>query len=205
MKKIDYKSFVLKALVPFCVGVLIVSCSSDSNLEESIMIDTNTIVLEDEMVRVEFLLKNSAGQAVKTFKEGEQIVFYLSIFNKTDEPIKKIMPWSVISEDIFTVYSADIKSDNEVGKPWDGFGWGIPNQSQANEDCYIYQCSWLGANKVDEEGRPLDIEYESSHIGFFTTNPRKPLPKGRYYSEFVLHFNDGKTVTCHKDFSVIAK
>lgn len=203
MKKIDYKGFVVKALVFICVGVLIVSCSSDSNLEESIMIDTNTIVHEDEMVRVEFLLKNSAGQAVKTFKEGEQIVFYLSIFNKTDEPIKKIIPGNVIYEDVFTVYSADSKSDNEFGKPWDGFGWRTTNQSKVNEDCYIYQCSWLGANNVDEEGRPLDIEYGSGHIGFFTTKPRKPLPKGRYYSEFVLHFNDGKTVTCYKEFRVI--
>lgn len=203
MKKMNYRNVIVKGLVITLLGVLVVSCSSDSSEEMSTIIDTNTIVHEDGMIRVEFQLLNSAKQAVKTFKEGEQIVFNLSIFNKTDEKTEKVIPGNVISEDVFTVYSADSKSDNEVGKPWDGFGWGIPNQSQANMDCYIYQCSWLGANKVDEKGRPLDIEYESSHIGFFTTNPRKPLPKGRYYSEFVLHFNDGKTVTCYKDFCVI--
>lgn len=201
MKKYYGKSVIVKALIAVSVGLLLTSCSSDSGVEESIKLDTNTIVFENDMIRVDYLLKNSAGQAVTTFKEGEDISFYLSITNKSNEKIEKILSGQVISEDIFTVYSVD--GNNEVGKPWDGFSWGVPNTSTPTHDNYVYKCSWLGSNKVDVNGRPLDIEYGSGNIGFFTTRPRTPLPKGKYYTEFLLHINDGKTITCHKDFSVV--
>jgi hypothetical protein len=201
MKKYYGKSVIVKALIAVSVGLLLTSCSSDSGVEESIKLDTNTIVFENDMIRVDYLLKNSAGQAVTTFKEGEDISFYLSITNKSNEKIEKILSGQVISEDIFTVYSVD--GNNEVGKPWDGFSWGVPNTSTPTHDNYVYKCSWLGSNKVDVNGRPLDIEYGSGNIGFFTTKPRTPLPKGKYYTEFLLHINDGKTITCHKDFSVV--
>lgn len=201
MKKYYGKSVIVKALIAVSVGLLLTSCSSDSGVEESIKLDTNTIVFENDMIRVDYLLKNSAGQAVTTFKEGEDISFYLSITNKSNEKIEKILSGQVISEDIFTVYSVD--GNNEVGKPWDGFSWGVPNTSTPKHDNYVYKCSWLGSNKVDVNGRPLDIEYGSGNIGFFTTKPRTSLPKGKYYTEFLLHINDGKTITCHKDFSVV--
>lgn len=201
MKKYYGKSVIVKALMTVSVGLLMTSCSSDSGVEESIKLDSNTIVFENDMIRVDYLLKNSAGQAVTTFKEGEDISFYLSITNKSNEKTEKILSEQVISEDIFTVYSVD--GNNEVGKPWDGFSWGVPNTSTPTHDNYVYECSWLGVNKVDENGRPLDIEYSTGNIGFFTTKPRTHLPKGKYYTEFLLNINDGTTITCHKDFSVI--
>jgi hypothetical protein len=201
MKKYYGKSVIVKALMTVSIGLLMTSCSSDSGVEESIKLDSNTIVFENDMIRVDYLLKNSAGQAVTTFKEGEDISFYLSITNKSNEKTEKILSGQVISEDIFTVYSVD--GNNEVGKPWDGFSWGVPNTSTPTHDNYVYKCSWLGVNKVDENGRPLDIEYSTGNIGFFTTKPRTRLPKGKYYTEFLLNINDGTTITCHKDFSVI--
>lgn len=201
MKKKYGRSVIVKALMAVAVGLLMTSCSSDSDVEEPIKPDTNTTVFENDMIRVDYLLKNSAGQAVTTFKEGEDISFYLSVTNKSNEKIEKILSEQVITEDIFTVYSLD--GNKEVGKPWDGFSWGVPNTSTPTHNNYVYKCSWLGVNKVDENGRPLDIEYGSGNIGFFTTKPRTPLPKGKYYTEFLLHINDGKTITCHKDFSVI--
>ncbi len=74
-----------------------------------------------------------------------------------------------------------------------------------NEKVYNYECSWLGANKMDENGYILDLKQGTGGIAFFTTDPRTPLAKGKYYTEFQVHINDGQTIICHKDFSVMSK
>ena len=113
MKKVMIKKFLLCL---FIVGICnyVCSCSSDDDVEDTVEIDLNT-VQDCDSISVDFRLVNSEGQAVKTFKEGEQILFRLTVTNKTGKKLNCQSPVNIVGVDMFQVYS----NGKILGRPWD--------------------------------------------------------------------------------------
>ena len=88
-----YKRFLLCL---FIVGICnyVCSCSSNDDVEDTVEIDLNT-VQDCDSISVDFRLVNSEGQAVKTFKEGEQILFRLTVTNKTGKKLNCQSPVNI--------------------------------------------------------------------------------------------------------------
>ena len=178
------------------------SCSSDDETKDVVVLDLNTI--EDyDSISVDFGLLNAEGQAVKTFKEGEQILFRLIVTNKMDKTLKIRRPIYIVGEDLFQVYSNGLP----VNRPWDYslIAYGPAGHLWAAHKSYVYECPWLGQVFEPEDAINAQIDWPSSDVALFKTQERQPLSVGNYYTEFKLNLNEQTTITCHKDFSVIAK
>lgn len=190
-------------LLLFIVGVFtfVLSCSSDDETKKKEVVDMNTIQDYDS-ISVDFRLMNADGLAVKTFKEGEQIRFYLAITNKMDKTLKIQIPVYVVGEDLFQVYSRS----GPVDRPWDysALTFALGHYWSAHKS-YVYECSWQGQVFDRRSELAADIETPSSGITLLKERERQPLPVGCYYTEFKLTLNKENIITCHKDFYVVAK
>ena len=176
--------------------------SSDDEAKEAVAIDMNTRQDYDS-IRVDFCLLNTEGQAVTTFKEGEQIIFRLTVTNTTDKRLRNCQsPADIVGEDMFQVFS----NGTVIARPWDftmtlyatNFWW-------APQKDYVYECPWQG-QVIDLDSKNYeDFPVTLSGVVFIKKQDRKPLPVGSYYTEFKLILNEENVITCHKDFCIIAK
>lgn len=188
------------------IGTVSVSCSNDNDVnisdddsKETVATDMNTRQDYDS-ISVDFSLLNVEGQAVTTFKEGEQIIFRLTVTNTTEKVIYQ-SPKSIVGEDMFQVFS----NGNIIGRPWDFLEiWGLPICFAAHKD-YVYKCPWQGQVIDSEKENYEDFPVPSSGVVFIKKQDRQPLPVGSYYTEFKLILNEENVITCHKDFCIIAK
>jgi hypothetical protein len=169
-------------------------------MQDTVVTDLNT-VQDYDSIKVDFRLINSEGQAVKTFKEGEQIIFRLTITNTKDKPIKVLFPVDIIGEDLFMVYS----NGKTLDRPWDYMlvTYGKQQILWPSHKDYVYECPWQGIVCDPESAIDTNIDIPSSGIALLKKSERLPLPVGKYYTEFKIKFNEENIITCHKDFSVI--
>lgn len=202
MKKIMKNFLFFLLLTGVCIGLY--SCSNDDDEKETVVVDLDT-VKDYDSISVDFRLINSEGVAVKAFKEGEQILFRLTVTNKLDKTLKVNLPVKIVGEDLFQIYS----NGKPVDKPWDYsiLSSGPLTHFWSAHKSYVYECPWQGL--VYEPEKAIDIirndEIPSSGVTLLKKQDRKPLPVGNYYTEFKIKFNEESIITCHKDFSVIAK
>lgn len=190
----------LLLLVGTCTSVC--SCSNDDDVNDVVVIDQDT-VQDYDSISVDFRLMNSGGQAVKTFKEGEQILFNLTVTNKWDRTLKVKRPIYIVGEDLFQIYS----NGKPVDRPWDFVlheTGPIAHYWSAHKS-YVYECSLQGPAIDLDSLFDTYIEAPSSGVALFKTHDRQPLPVGNYYTEFKLILNEEHFITCHKDFSVLPK
>ena len=181
------------------VCTIVLSCSSDDAVGETILVDRWT-VQDYDSISVDFSLLNAEGQAVRTFKEGEQILFRLTVTNKRNTTLRIQNPVYIVGEDLFQVYSSD---KQPVGRPWDMYiqYFGPLTHYWSAHKSYVYECAWLGQVIDPDE----DIDPPLSGLVLLKNHERQPLPVGSYYTEFKIILNDQNTITCRKYFSIIAK
>ena len=176
--------------------------SSDDEAKEAVAIDMDTRQDYDS-IRVDFCLLNAEGQAVTTFKEGEQIIFRLTVTNTTDKRLRNCQsPADIVGEDMFQVFSNGIV----IARPWDfTLTYHATNFYWAPQKDYVYESPWQGQVVDSEKENYEDFYVPSSGVVFIKKQDRQPLPVGSYYTEFKLIFNEENVITCHKDFNVVAK
>ena len=176
--------------------------SSDDEAKEAVAIDMDTRQDYDS-IRVDFCLLNAEGQAVTTFKEGEQIIFRLTVTNTTDKRLRNCQsPADIVGEDMFQVFSNGIV----IARPWDfTLTYHATNFYWAPQKDYVYESPWQGQVVDSEKENYEDFYVPSSGVVFIKKQDRQPLPVGSYYTEFKLILNEENVITCHKDFNVVAK
>lgn len=176
--------------------------SSDDEAKEAVAIDMDTRQDYDS-ISVDFSLLNAEGQAVTTFKEGEQIIFRLTVTNTTDKRLRNCQsPADIVGEDMFQVFSNGIV----IARPWDfTLTYHATNFYWAPQKDYVYESPWQGQVVDSEKENYEDFYVPSSGVVFIKKQDRQPLPVGSYYTEFKLILNEDNVITCHKDFNVVAK
>ena len=180
-----YKFF----LILFILGIIASSCSNDeSGNNESVELDTDP-PQDYDGITINFQLQNPNGLSVKSFREGENIIFTLSLTNRTSE--EAIMPnvMKILGENTFRVYSKD---GRDLGLPWDYLSMsdammGAIRLPQGASRTFI--CSWLNDPEIEKEG-------------FGKDTVRYPLPRGEYYTQYDLSISDNKKVTYKKEFKI---
>ncbi len=177
------------SLILFTIGIIVSSCRNDKSENiESVELDTD-LPQDYDGITVDFQLLNSNGIAVKSFREGENIIFTLSLTNRTSE--EAIMPnvMKVLGENTFRIYSKD---GRDMGLPWDYLSMsdammGAIRLPQGASRTFI--CSWLNDSEIEKEG-------------FGKDTIRYPLPRGEYYTQYDLSISDNKKVIYKKEFKI---
>lgn len=221
------KNFVISMMALLCWGSVFVSCSSDDGNSEIPEVPNDSIVpiepeekpfvgvtyMEDS-VQIQLQLLNSDSVAVDTFKEGEDIIFKLTITNTGIDWVQTI-PMESFSDDIFSVYSSD---GVNMGKPWDQrlmtyFYPLLTPKTEREQVCswlevpdedMVNLCLWL-ENPVEDTSNLNTDKYMSMGINrviFLKKERRQPLPKGNYYTQFDISIIEGRTTTIKMDFNI---
>ena len=120
------KNVINRFLIPVMmagIGTLCVSCSSDDGNSELPDIPTipkeepfKGVICFEDSVKMQLQLLNSDSVATDTFKEGEDIIFMLTVKNISSERFLLHTPIENFSDNIFNIYSSD---GTDMGRPWD--------------------------------------------------------------------------------------
>lgn len=213
-RKKEWK-FICLSLLMAGAGMLVTACSSDdedpvkketreggevSNTNIVVSDTTNTVVLDADTLQVfkdysvKFQLLNSENLPVATFKEGVNFTFALTVINSGNGLLE--LPIDAQNMEFFPIYADD---STYLGLPWDyitQFGIGVAYLNP--KESISFTCKAFGE-------RDDDTDLSSSHpkIAFLKTTDKSPLPKGKYYTEFELKFNnEGEGVICKKAFTI---
>ena len=154
---------------------------------------TGTIEKSSDLM-VDFLLQNEDGMECYDFKEGDNIIFRLEIKNDTDEDVI-LPPFSeVLGLDVFTVFSQE---GVKIGTPWDVIMTSFRECEVIRaQSSVVFVCPWFDIPALYFNGTD---HYYSEY--FYKKDDKSPLPKGEYYSEFGIKFNE-KTITCNRKFEI---
>ena len=168
----------------------------------------------EDSVKIQLQLLNSDSVAMDTFKEGEDIIFKLTISNTSSDWVQTA-PMEKFSGDIFSVYSSD---GVYIGKPWDQrlmtyFYPLLTPKTEREQVCswlevpdedMVNLCLWL-ENPVEDTSNLNTDKYMSMGINrviFLKKERRQPLPKGSYYTQFDVSIIEGRTTTIKMGFNV---
>ena len=202
----EKKLFTMMLILLAMTAVCVCGCSSDdtpveqapevgeSEEKDSIEVDTVEVftpspaVNNGEPVSVSYRTLNIDGVETSEFKEGENVILDLTIYNNTDEDIPAGEMHDFLYS-AFLVYSSD---GSYVGAAYD-------TSVMMN---YVFKL---------ESGKAINWHYPWMHYPAATTwfpfantaeNENKPLPVGDYYSEFKLHLDNFEDQTYKAEFSV---
>ena len=193
-----------------CVSM---SCSDADNVEnlQEIVVwpssEENVIEVSEDSIRISFSIINEVGSPSTSFQYGENMLFRLSIENKTDKMMisRDFKGYNDISWDdnFFRVFTAEGK---DMGAPWNGMfvdkvdwdSWGFAEQ---------VSCPWSYQN-LDNLVETTWSKY--SPLLFFPLekwelpdSPTPPLPKGDYFTHFLIKYNSiPGNETTKKEFEV---
>ena len=143
---------------------------------------------------VDFQLQNEDGMECYDFKEGENIIFRLEIKNDTDEDAILPPVSEVLGLDVFTVFSQE---GVKIGTPWDVIMTSFREcEIIGAHGSAVFVCPWFDIPALYFNGTE---QYYSEY--FYKKDDKSPLPKGEYYSEFDIKFNE-KTITCNRKFEI---
>ena len=156
----------------------------------------------EDSVKIQLQLLNSDSVAMDTFKEGEDIIFKLTIMNMGSELVM-ITPIDEFSDDnIFNIYSSN---GSYVGKPWDGRWIALIHSFLTPGMLQEHTCSWLEepvGDTVDYLLNGTSTSIARVPIRYYKQERRQPLPKGSYYTLFNVSIIEGRTTTIRMDFNV---
>ena len=143
---------------------------------------------------VGFQLQNEDGMECYDFKEGDNTIFWLEIKNDTDEDAI-LPPFSeALGLDVFSVYSRD---GEKIGTPWDVIMTSFREcEVIGAHNSAVFVCPWFDIPALYYNGTE---HYYSEY--FYKKDDKSPLPKGEYFSEFVIRLNE-KTITCSRKFEI---
>lgn len=221
------KLFMMGATLLMIAGMVMTACSSDDGNNEIPEVPNDSIVpvepeekpfvgvtYFEDSVKIELQLLNSDSVAMDTFKEGEDIIFKLTISNTSSDWVTTA-PMENFSGDIFSVYSSD---GVYIGKPWDQrlmtyFYPLLTPKTEREQVCswlevpdedMVNLCLWL-ENPVEDTSNLNTDKYMSMGINrviFLKKERRQPLPKGNYYTQFDISIIEGRTTTIKMGFNV---
>lgn len=192
---------VIKTIGIFLSAIfLMAACSSDDDkVEDKDVVEIDYDKGQDhEGIHTLLQLLNEDGVAVKTFKEGENIYFKLTITNKREEAIYFPDYEKFIGFKAFEVFSSDGRS---LGAPYDNFLISGPSAAFTDDSIFL-QCPWLD-DPNSETPWIVNSPLDRSTISFFKKFSRPIIRKGDYYTEFTITFSDDTRITCRKEFKVI--
>lgn len=156
----------------------------------------------EDSVQIQLQLLNSDSVAMDTFKEGEDIIFKLTIMNISNELVM-ITPINEFSDDnIFNIYSSN---GSFVGKPWDGRWISLIHSFLTPGMLQEHTCSWLEEpveDTIDYLLNSTSTSIARVPIRYYKQERRKPLPKGSYYTQFDVSVIEGRTTTIRMDFNI---
>ena len=196
------------------IGSLSISCSSnDGNSELPDIPDAPTdsidpdetpfvgVTYMEDSVRIQLQLLNSDSVATDTFKEGEDIIFKLTI-KSIGNDLVMITPITDFSDNIFDIYSSN---GTYVGRPWDGRHISLIHSFLTPEILQEHTCSWLEGPVEDVMAKEINewssISIARVPIHYYKTEYRQPLSKGSYYTQFDVSVIEGRT-TIKMDFKI---
>ena len=137
---------------------------------------TGTIEKSSDLM-VDFRLQNEDGMECYDFKEGDNIIFRLEIKNDTDEDA--------------------IREGENIGTPWDVIMTSFHEcEIIGAHSSAVFVCPWFDIPALYYNGTE---HYYSEY--FYKKDDKSPLPKGEYFSEFVIRLNE-KTITCNRKFVI---
>lgn len=187
------------------VGMFMTACSGNDDDQEpvkpheDVVLDADTLLVKGDYT-VKFQLLNANNQPVTTFKEGENFNFALSIINSGNDN-KEISLDDFLKMNFFPIYA----DGTSIGKPYDMIVQsGIGVIRLAPKESFAITCSAFG--KRDDE---TDHGSSLQKIMLVKTSDRDLLPKGNYYTEFMLKIGDGGSdaddVTLRKSFTIVGQ
>lgn len=155
---------------------------------------TDVKIDESSALMVDFQLQNEDGIECYEFKEGNNIIFRLEIKNDTDEDAI-LPPFSeVLGLDVFSVYS---QKGVKIGTPWDVIMTSFRESDVIRaHSSAVFVCPWFDIPALYFNGK----EHYYSEF-FYKKDDKSPLPRGEYYSEFVIRLNE-KPITCNRKFEI---
>lgn len=209
------------------IGTLSISCSGDDSSGDLPNIPLEPTGPEEDVpeeepfvgvtcfedsVKIQLQLLNSDSVATDIFKEGEDIIFMLTVKNISRERSLLHTPIEHFSDNIFNIYSSD---GTDMGRPWDYRICPYVYPFLTPEMVWEFVCSWLEEPDEDMVNLCLWIENPDEGIGnmniekymdiwpmaFLKKERRLQLPKGSYYTQFDVSVLEGRT-TIRMDFKV---
>ncbi len=197
------------------IGMFFISCNSDDGDSELPSVPTDStksttpeekpfigFTCMEDSVQIQLQLLNSDSVAMDTFKEGEDIIFKLTIMNISSELVL-ITPIDEFSDDnIFNIYSSN---GSYVGKPWDGRWIALIHSFLTPGMLQEHTCSWLEEpieDTIDYLLNGISISSARVPILYYKQERRQPLPKGSYYTQFDVSIIEGRTTTIRMDFNI---
>lgn len=196
-RTIDFK-FICLSLLMAGTGMIVTACSNEDEdsvkqatrdgseaSDAGIVTDADTVVLDADTLKVfedysvKFQLLNSQNLPVTTFKEGENFTFQLTLINSGDDYLS--LPISIEDMLYFDIYTND---GTYIGRPYDGVAvFGISTEMIGPRQSVPITCKAFGK-------RDWDDDIHSIYLALLKTKDREPLPKGEYYTEFTLKFDN---------------
>lgn len=190
------KQVILKMSVLLAFGLFGACSKSDDVTDIGIHNEkeTDDTIKESSGQMVDFQLQNEDGMECYDFKEGENIIFRLEIKNDTDEDAI-LPPFSeALGLNVFSVYS---REGEKLGTPWDVIMTSFCEcEVIGAHSSAVFVCPWFDIPALYFNGTD---HYYSEY--FYKKDDKSPLPKGEYFSEFVIRLNE-KTITCNRKFNI---
>lgn len=198
MERKNELKFICLSLLMAGTGMLVTACSSEdedpvkkTTRDDVVVLDTDSVVLDADTLKVfedyeaKFQLLNADNLPVTTFKEGENFTFQLTLINPGDDYISlsmSIMDMLVL----FDIYSDD---GTYLGRPYDAIGiFGISPDCIGPHESVAFTCKAFGKRDWNVDLGP-DYVYDPS-IHLFKIEDKEPLPKGKYYTEFTVKYEN---------------
>lgn len=200
----EKKVFTMLLMLLAMTAVCVCGCSSDdtpveqapevgeSEEKDSIEVDTVEVftpspaVNNGEPISVSYRTLNTDGIETSEFKEGENVILDLTIYNNTDEDILAGEMHDFLYS-AFLVYSSNGKY---VGRAYDASPMIYLKQVLEPGETYNWRYPWMLYPAA------------SSRLPFEKWYERSPLPVGDYYSVFKLHLDNFEDQTYKAEFSV---
>ena len=190
------KQVILKMSVLLAFGLFGACSKSDDVTDIGIHNEkeTDDTIKESNGQMVDFQLQNEDGMECYDFKEGDNIIFRLEVKNDTDEDAI-LPPFSeVLGLDVFSVYS---REGEKIGTPWDVIMTSFREcEIIGARSSVVFVCPWFDIPALYYNGTE---HYYSEY--FYKKDDKSPLPKGEYFSEFVIRLNE-RTITCSRKLEI---
>ena len=165
----------MAALLMIVVGMS--SCSSEEEFEVEVdePLSANQALFSSDAYDIGYSLRNEKGNRTTTFKEGENIIFDITILNGTGYKL-----YMADERDILMSVMSVFRSDGEyVGNPFQSAFYTMELRWITVEahSRFHWSCSWIYDERYVHDGRYGSSTSYSTNV----LSPVAPLPKGAYY------------------------
>src|SRR5690606_22792500 len=190
--KNTFKMAFLLLITAFCT----LGCTQDTSLLDQAPDNPAIDVKTYGDLEFVYQVTDMEGNPQSTFREGENLMFSFVVKNRSDEDKPVFNRWWFPNaiDDFFALYRTNSKDKILIGKSfkiggntYDGFGQGVPAQSEIE-----YRIPWL-TQKDTYYIMPIHRPERDifNKRGYVAAEPLpEPLLQGEYYSGFTFELQD---------------